>query len=580
MRTLLLLTALVLSGCSSPAPPQAVAPTPAIPESGDTLVVAVPADVSGFNPLVPRGPTDLDVMQHMFPLLASARFDCRLQFGPGLAESWEFSEDGKSLTLRLSDALSWQDGEAVDADDLLFSWQLAANPETASVAGRGLVRLDPERGPERVDAHTVVVHFRDAADPTTLLAELVRVFVVPEHILRDVEPAELRGADFSGAPVASGPFVLERWAEGSEITLARRSDSPSGAYLDRVVLRVMGDAAARELAFETGEVDMIAGPDLASLSRIRDGRPDAQALRRGYRFLDVIAWNLTDARFSDAPVRQALAHAIDVDAIIANQLTVGSDVYGKRATGTLTPELCGIVDGSIPPVPHDPDRARSLLAEAGWTDTDGDGVVDRDGAALSFTLVYSQGSSRRADVAVILQQQLAAVGVAVQPMSMESLALNQRLRERDFEAALVGWSAGLVVDPEPQWHSGDRGRYNLTSYENPAVDTLIQQGKAALTPEQAEPIWREMLALIHADQPVCFLYWVDEVVLLDGRFRDATASTQSLLHDLHEWWVPKVSQKRDTAPAEAPSPPTPVLAGEPDPATPPASPLPGPPRVR
>lgn len=547
MRALILLAAIALSGCSTPAPPQAVSPTPSIPEPGDTLVAALAADMSGFNPLAARGPTDLDVMQHMFPLLAAASFDCRLKFHPALAESWEFSQDGLSLTLHLSDAYTWQDGEPVDADDLLFSWALAGDPGAASPAGRGLAGLDPQRPPEKVDARTVRVHFTEAAAPATMLADLVRVFVVPEHTLRDVVPAELREADFTRAPVASGPFVLHHWTAGAEIELCRRAEHPSSPLLDRVVLRVVDDPAAREASFETGEVDLIVGPDLASLSRIRDNRPDAQVLRRGYRFLDFVAWNLTDARFSDVRVRTALAHAVDVDAIIANQLTSGDEVFGRRATGTVTPEICGVVDGSVPPIAHDPDLARTLLFEAGWADSDGDGIVDREGAPLRFTLLYAKGTPRRDAAALIIQQDLAGVGVDVQLLTLEPLALFQRLRERDFDAALTGWSAGLVIDPEPLWHSGPTGRYNLTSYANPAVDDLIQRGKAALTPEQAEPLWREMIALIHADQPVCFLYWVDEVVLLDGRFRDAGTSTQSLFHDLHRWWVPKVSQKRDTA---------------------------------
>lgn len=545
MRKFLVLPLLALLGCPA-APQQPAAPSaPAAPEAGGTLVVAIPSDLASFNPLVARGSLNFDVLQHMYPVLTGAALDCRLRFGPGLAESWVWSEDGKTVTLNLSREATWQDGEPIDADDVLFTLQLAADPEAASPLGRGLVNLDPLRPPEKVDSHTLRLHYREAGDPTAMLADVARCLVVPEHALRGVPAADLRGAEFSTHPVTSGPFVLHRWEPGVEIELRRRAEHPTCPLLDRVILRIMGEPNAREMAFTSGDVDMLIGPEISSVSRLRDTRPGTQVLRRGYRFLEFVAWNLQDPRFADVRVRRALAHAIDTEALIATLLMSGEERYGRRATGSVSPELCGVVDGSIEPLAFDPALARALLAEAGWTDGDGDGVVENAGVPLSFTLVHASGDARRDQAVLILQQQLAEVGVRVQLSPMDRSALYQRLRERDYEAALSGWATGLHIDPGPYWHSGDDAPFNITGYAEPDVDRLIEAGDAARSHEEAEPIWREMLAKIYEDQPYCFLYWADEVVLLDGRFQDAGSNTLDLFHDLHRWWVPAQSRVHD-----------------------------------
>ncbi len=545
MRKIPLLLLIALLGCNASPPEEPAPAVPSEPQPGGTLVVAIPADLASFNPLVARGSLNFDVLQHMYPALTEAELDCRLRFGPGLAESWEWSEDGKTLTMHLSQGATWLDGEPVDAADVLFTLQLAADPEAASPLGRGLVNLDPLRPPEKVDAHTLRLHYREAGDPTAMLVDVARCLVVPEHALRGVPAADLRGADFSTAPLTSGPFDLHRWEPGVEIELRRRPEHPAGPLLDRVVLRIMTDPAAREMAFASGDVDMLIGPEIASVSRLRDSRPGTQVLRRGYRFLEFVAWNLGDARFADVRVRRALAHAIDTETLIATLLTSGEDRYGLPATGTVCPELCGVVDGSIQPLAFDPALARALLAEAGWADGDGDGVVERAGAPLSFNLIHASGDARRDQAVLVIQQQLAEVGVRVELSPMDRSALYQRLRERDYEAALSGWATGLHIDPGPYWSSGDDAPFNITGYANADVDRLIERGDAARSHEEAEPIWREILAKIYEDQPYCFLYWADEVVLLDGRFQDAGSSTLNLFHDLHRWWVPEASRRRD-----------------------------------
>ena len=525
----------VLQPCGGAPTPAPLSPSSADTEPirGGTLVVAVGGDVHSFNPLIARGSTTMDVLEHMFPCLFSATFDGSLRFGPGLAESWTF--DGADLTLRLRQDLTWQDGDPVDADDVIFTLEASADPAVGSPRLPALGVLREESPWEQIDASTVLLHFREPGRPETLLANVARALVVPHHVLDDIERDQLRSASFGSQPVAAGPFLLERWDRGEQIVLQGRAGGP--ALLDRVVLRVIADPTTRRMAYATGEVDLLPSVDVADLKALTDARPGTQVVRRGYRFVEYIGWNLRDPRFADVRVRRALAHAVDVDALIAALLTAGDERYGKRATGTITPELTGAVDETIAPLGYDPQRAATLLADAGWVDHDGDGTVDRDGTPLQFALLYASGNERRKLTAEVVQAQLAQIGVRAEPMVMERHALRERLRAREFEAVLAGWAAGLAIDPSPVWHSGEPSEFNFVGYDNPVVNAVIDRGLAAQDAAEADVAWREMQRLIYDDQPYCFLFWIDDVAVVAPHVRDAEVGILGAFHHLDRWWL-------------------------------------------
>ena len=475
----------------------------------------------------------MDLLEHMFPCLVSATFDGSLRFGPALADSWTF--DGADLTLRLRQDLTWQDGEPVDADDVIFTLEASADPAVGSPRLPALGVLRDESPWERIDASTVVLHFREPGRPETLLASVARSLVVPQHVLADVERDQLRSAAFGSQPIAVGPFLLERWDRGEQIVLRKRAGG--SALLDRVVLRVITDPTTRRTAFPTGEIDLLPSVDVADLQSLVDVRPGTRVVRRGYRFVDYIGWNLRDPRFADVRVRRALAHAVDVDALIGALLTHGSERYGRRSTGTITPELQGATDKTIAPLGHDLQRAAALLDEAGWTDHDGDGIVDRDGSQLRFALLYASGNERRKLTTEVIQSQLAEIGVRAEPTVMERHSLRERLRSRDFEAVLAGWAAGLAIDPSPVWHSGEPSEFNFVGYDNPRVNSVIDRGLAAQDTAEADAAWREMQRLIYDDQPYCFLFWIDDVAVVAPHVRDTEINILGAFHKLDRWWL-------------------------------------------
>jgi len=555
-----LVVLLLAVGCPGSSAPPDEAPTatpaadPGEPVRGGALVVGYKADVDVLNPVVSSTDLGLQLTEVLFPTLARTSFDCQLDFQPRLAEGWSWSEDGTTLTLQLRPDAHWIDGQAVDAADVAFTLGRIRDPATGSAFGPYLAQLRGEAPLEVIDHHTVAIHYDHRYDRITMLAHAMGFPLIPEHVLADVPADQLRGTSFSTDPVTGGPFRVARWVRDQELVL-QRNEAPVGThapFLDRVIVRVIPEYSTRLLELQRGGIDLMQGIQMEDLPRLQREHPEIRLHARGLRKTDFVVWNLRDERFADMRVRTALAHAVDVDTLIEALLTVGPERFGRRAVGTIPPVLCQMYNDEITPIAHDLARARVLFAEAGWSDSDGDGWLDRGGERLSFTLLTNSGNVRRERAQVILQEQLRAAGVDVRLEAIDSNAFRQRLRDGDFDAALWGLFASLFVDPSNRWHSvvrhtGERPD-NYGGYANAEVDALIERGLSTVDPDEARRCWREMQAKIHEDQPYLFLYWRSDVVGIHQRFRDANPDVLGLFSGIEDWWVPAAEQKRRGAP--------------------------------
>jgi len=539
------LAALAACGPGSAPPPQAEPAAGGSSAPGpDTLVVAVQSDADSFIDFVSQSAADSDISTNLFRSLTTSDFDCRLLYLPDLAESWEHAEDGLSITYHLARDQKWADGQPITAADVAFTYELVADPVVASPRISYIEHMKPDARPRVLDPHAVRFEFTQAYDRQTQMSH-TGLGIYPEHVLGKIDRASLRGCDFDKDPLVSGPWKLGKWERGSTITLVPNPGytGPRPATLKRVILKVVPEYATRLIELESGSVDMIESVQtIEDIGRLKAARPDLAFHDRGQRFLDYVAWNLGNPMFAEKEVRQALTLAIDRQKLVRDLLTASTgEVFGVEAVSWITPELCDVQSSELKPWPHDPARAREILARHGWRDTDGDGLLDRDGRPFRFELLTNSGNARRAKAVIILQAMLREVGIDAQVAQVESNSFFERLRKRDYEAALSGWSAGLFVDPIEIWHSdtpSHRYEFNFTGYSNAEADALMEEGMRTADPAAANEIWRRLQALIYDDQPYTYLFWRNEVVPLDSRFRDVKVDILSYLRDLNEWWVP------------------------------------------
>lgn len=542
------LTSIEAAVDSRPAPPASLE----TPVRGDTLVVAIPSDPATLNPLVEASTVASPMLRLLYPSLVDTEFHgCETTFVPRAASSWQWSDGDRTLTFRLRRDLTWTDGRPVTSEDVHASFTLMGSPATASPRASYVAEVAAIDTP---DDATVVFRFRRAYDRSTQLLHTGYPFVA-SHVFSRADPTRLRGHPASHAPVGAGPFRLERWEKGTELVLARNDawNLPHPPYLDRIVFRVLADPALRVAELERGAVDLVEDLTPRDVASIRRAAPAIRILDRGSRFLDFLAWNLHHPALSDPDVRRALTMALDRERILHTLLDAGGETVGRLAVSTTPPVLCQDSNDRLQPLPYDPGRARRLLAARGWRDADGDGVRERDGTRLSLTLSYDAGNPRREKTAVLVRRMLAEVGVEADLRALAAPAHFDALRRHEFDAGLFGIGAGLVVDRDPFWRSGEGSVLNVSQYANPRVDERLDAARQTLDPAARRRIGWEIDALVHDDLPWTFLFWRNQILGVDRRFHGVRADVISPLHGITSWWVPREEQRHPPR-GQAPTP--------------------------
>jgi peptide/nickel transport system substrate-binding protein len=236
-----------------------------------------------------------------------------------------------------------------------------------------------------------------------------------------------------------------------------------------------------------------------------------------------------------------MAHAINKQEIIDGVL-LG---LGRPAVGPYKPGTWWYKD-DMKAFPFDPERAKALLAEAGWRRTNSDGILEKDGAPFSFTIRTNQGNSVRQQTAEIIQRRLRAVGIDAKIHVVEWAAfINTFIRKKDFEAIILGWGLGLDPDQYLIWHSSHTGpdELNHISYRNPKVDELLEAGRRTFDQEKRKAIYGELQEVLAEDQPVIFLYVPDALPVVSARVRGIEPAPAGITYNFAKWYVPASLQR-------------------------------------
>ena len=525
-------------GCSGPSMGEQAPSSSA----SDTLVVAMEeAPRAALDAFAWTEADSALVALLQVPLLDSS-FACGLQHGVGAAQGWTFRE-GNVLDLTLRSDLAWEDGTPLSGEDFRLGFQVAADPRSARALDLHGVSL------ELPDPRTLRFHLPPIGDRGRQLARVAALEALPHHRLGDgQDPALLREHPLNTrSPLSYGPWKLESWTP-TELVLVPNSHAPFDQQprLSRVVLRVLPESNQRMVALERGEVDLVPGLTTQELDRI--GAQDLPVVlrHRGMRTLDFVPWNLGEKgepALRDPRVRTALAMATDLDTLQEQLLTTRArERFSRPAVGTLTPGLCRSHPDAMQRLPLDTTAASVKLAEAGWSDANGDGLVDQGGEALRLTMITLRGNGRHASMALQLVRDFRQIGVSLEVESLDAEAWRSRLASRDFDGALMAWNAGLTPDLSSAWASD--GAYNLTGYAVPEVDALLKQEQQTTDPNAALALRQQIQQKIYADQPALFLVWIDEVAAMHTRVQEADIDLISPLNHLYRWWVPTEKQLR------------------------------------
>jgi len=457
-----------------------------------------------------------------------------------LAEKYEVSGDGKEITFYLRDDIYFSDGVPVTADDVVFTFETVMNPKV-DAANLSNQYFDLSRV-EKVSEKVVKIYMKRPYFKQMQIASLSwDLGVYPKHVYEFTD-----ANDFNqrvSEPVGSGPFVFEKWDKGQQMVMKRNENywgrRPS---LDKIVFKFITNDAAALQALQSGDVDMMI-PDPEQFADVYED----EGFRRRFRCLKYwtpwtpfyyMGWNQKLEFFQDRRVRLAMTHIINRDEIVKHLLRGHAEVITSSFY-----KFGGDNDPNIEAWPYDLKRAKELLDEAGWVDSDGDGIRDKGGKKFRFTFTYSSSSTFYERLAKLLKDEARKVGIDVVLNPLEWSVLIPRLSDREVDATVMGWGGDVIEDPYQIFHSsqiGNRGS-NYYGFSNAEADAIMEQARGEIDEVKRQKLYRRLHGILHWEQPYTFLYTRPTFRILDRRFKNVNIHKLGLKY--WEWYVPREEQK-------------------------------------
>lgn len=559
----------------TPRPSHSEDPRTALP--GGWLIRHEPVDPGTLNPYLATDTASRRVLEHVFESCLYIDKEPPYAVRPLVARSRpQVSDDHLQYSFTLRPEVRFADGTPLTAADLLFSLKVLKNPQV-QISGFmrnhfvHLVRAEAPAPDRAIFTYSqpyflnetvlgqVWILPRHHYDPEGLLAPVTLASLADgswesgPHAERVRRFAQHFNQLYNTRPLGSGPYLIADpdadVVTQQKVVLSRnpnywgkgRPDLPPAGHVDRIVSRVISNADAAFIELGNGRLDTRALQPLEFRHKIWSESFTQRFLTAvghssGFLF---IAWNNTLPIFADQRTRQALSHLTPRQEMIDNLLYgLGMPVNGP--VHAFRPEYH---DG-LTPYAYDPDRALDLLEEAGWRDRDNDGLLDRhiDGRSVPFRFEFmvSNGYPLGKDIALVLQSELADVGIDCQVRELDWSIFLERLRTKDFAAFVVGLGAATDQPPDiyANWHSSQYAGdgVNVSGFADAEVDSLLETYRQTFDADRRIALYRRVQEVLHAQQPWTFLWTSRWALSYHRRFQGV--QWYPFDRDIRQWWVP------------------------------------------
>jgi peptide/nickel transport system substrate-binding protein len=531
-RLIVLSLVLLIAACTDKEPVRQAERGPGKPAHGDAIVLGSIAEPSTLLPILASDSSSRDVAGQIYSGLV--RYDKNLKLEGELAESWDVSKDGLTITFHLRKGVKWHDGRPFTSHDVLYTYLVTIDPKTPTAYAESFKQVKQAEAP---DPYTFRVRY---GKPFAPALESWETSILPAHLL---EGKDITKSALARQPVGTGPYRFKEWVAGQQVVLESNRDYFEGRpYIDRYVYRIIPDPSTMYMELKSG------GLDYMGLSPVQYQRqtntPQFLSRFNKYRYpasaYTYLGYNLRHPLFRDKRVRQALTSAINKDEIIQGvQLGMGQVAHGPYKPGTWA------CNPKVQDFDYNPERARRLLAEAGWREKNAGGILVQNGKPFSFTILTNQGNAERLKTALIIQQRLKSVGVEVNIRVIEWASfLKNFIDKGDFEAIILGWTIGQDPDLFDVWHSSKTGpkELNFIGYRNGEVDRLLEEGRGTFDMEKRRKAYWRIQDILADEQPYTFLYVPDALPVVNARFRGIEPAPAGIMYNFIKWYVPKEEQ--------------------------------------
>ena len=532
------LVACALGACGD-APPRAAVP-------GGTLLIATGSDADAILPPLVKGSVGKQVVDALYLPIARIGDDLNLVgdqgFTPGLAERWEWAGDSLSITFHLDPRARWHDGTPVTAGDVAFTLRTYRDPAVGADAVPHLASIDSIIVRDSLTFVAWYAH-RSATQFYDLVYHLTPI---PAHVYAAIPAESLASSAAARRPVGSGRFRFSRWLPGERVEIVADTGNWEGRPpLDRVAWLAVPDPAAQAAKLVAGEADLVEalrGPALDLAGRDSSIR----IIRRAAFDFAIAVFNLHDpaapARahpvFGDREVRRALTLALD-------RVTLVASVLDSLGAAMASPYLSAQQVTGADLLPWDTLRATRLLDSLGWRDSNGDGIREKGGRELSFTISAPVSSTSRVRASTIMQEMFRRAGARATLRAVENAVLMADNEAGRFDLSLLGFSGNPAPSVIRQyWTSDQRGQgTNWGGYANPAFDAAIDSAVRATQPAEARALYGRAGRILAEDAPAIWLYELRTFTGLHARFRPATMRADAWWAHLDQWSVDPLKLK-------------------------------------
>lgn len=493
----------VVTQAAQPSPTKrapTIAPTPTVRQRGGSITIAGVGAPSRQVTALPG-------------FVADALYDSLLRVNPqdgsltpGLAEGWLVSDDAKTVAFILRKGVKWHDGRALTADDVVFTLKALSDPRTRIPPAADFGPLADVTAP---DARTVSVTFREPY--CAALTYIGKLKILPKHILEDKSLTDVALTDFIG----TGPLVLKTWQDDALTFRANAAYWNGEPWITDWTYRVYSDEIAARTAVARGEADVT----------VTSYPIESPAAPRAANEFFALAMNTRRAPTNDARVRQAILLGIDRAAVVPDALAPDAVLLETSMLPTFW-----AYPQDVRQAKFDPKRAQQLLAEAGWRDNDGDGILEKDGKPLELTLWARVDDPRSEMTAQILRAQLAQIGIRAILKMPERYLFLTRVFLQEYDLALAHFNIPLDPDQQYFWSTdADEPGYglNVTGYSNAQVDKQLETGDAvarcdpAARQQTLAPVFQQLAN----DAPMVFLFSPPQYLAANARVRGAAPSS-------------------------------------------------------
>jgi peptide/nickel transport system substrate-binding protein len=525
-----------LAACSpdvqrpEPAPPSKNAPL--APVAGDAIVEGTIGEASNLIPVLASDSASHAVAGQIYNGLV--KYDKDLKIVGDLAESFDISSDGLTITFHLRKGVNWHDGAPFTAHDVLYTHRVIIDPKTPTAYAEDFKQVKSITAP---DEHTIRIVYDKPFAPA--LASW-GTGILPAHLL---EGQDITKSPLTRKPVGTGPYRFKEWIAGQKIVLdANPAYFEGRPYIDRYIYRIIPDTSTMYMEMKAGAIDLM------SLTPVQYAR---QTLSRqftsrfnkfrypssGYLYM---GYNLRHPLFGDKRIRQAITAAINKDELIQGVLFG----MGQKSHGPIVPGRWAY-NPDVKDIAYDPKHAVELLGQAGWKEKNPDGILVKDGKPLQFTILTNQGNQQRLMSAQIIQQRLKFVGIDVKIRIVEwATFLKEYIDKGKFEVVMLGWNISQDPDMYDVWHSSktNPGELNFVGFKNAEVDRLLVEGRGTFDIEKRKLAYFRIQEILADEQPYTFLYVPDALPVVSSRIRGVEPAPAGLGHNQIKWFVPKNEQ--------------------------------------